>query len=75
MSTDLAASPTSAHARTEFRTETCGECGWTIERELLVSSVAASSPVPAGWTLRKRTGAWKTITRRSRFTTLCGCDT
>lgn len=61
-------------ARTEYRPETCDECGWDRERQWLVRGIPADAPIPRGWRVVKRTGAWKTIAGRTRFVTMCGCD-
>jgi hypothetical protein len=61
-----------ANTRTEDRTETCDNCGWTREREW---RVAKGSPSPCGYRVDKVTGAWKIVSAPTRFVTLCGCDT
>ena len=61
--------------RTEYRYETCDDCGWTRERGWLVQTVHKGAPVPRGYRVEKRDGEWRTVAARTRFTTLCGCDT
>ena len=61
--------------RTEYRSETCEECGWSRDREYAVQTIAKGSPVPRGYRVDKITGAWKIVSARTRFATLCGCDT
>lgn len=59
---------------TEWRAEICDECGETREREHVTDLVTSASPVPRGWRVDSRRGSWKTLVRRTRFTTLCLCD-
>jgi hypothetical protein len=54
--------------------EECPDCGATRERECEQRDVPNGLPVPKGWRLVKRHASWKTIQRRTRFTTLCDCD-
>lgn len=63
----------------EWRPETCPDCDSEREREWLVRTVAKGMPIPKGWRRSARqplpNGSWKTIEGRTRWTTLCLCDT
>lgn len=62
--------------RTEYRTELCGDCGDTRDREWVVRTLGKGVPVPAGYRVEKRSqsGDWRTVAGPARWTTLCGCD-
>lgn len=61
--------------RVVYREEICGECGYDFERQWVTDLVPARSPVPAGWKVDKRQGAWKHISRPTRWGTVCMCGT
>lgn len=58
----------------EWRSETCLDCGESRDREWLYRLVGKSTPIPRGWRVANRRGSWKTIEARTRWTTLCLCD-
>ena len=62
-------------ARTEYREETCEECGWTCERAWSIQTVAKGAQVPTGYRVEKRAGEWRTVAAPTRMVTVCGCDT
>ncbi len=59
----------------EIRPEICRDCGATRDRDWVVKHVAKGTPVPRGFRVVKRGGAWTTVTAPTRFTSLCLCDT
>jgi hypothetical protein len=61
--------------RTEYRDETCDDCGWDREREWRVQTVHKGAQVPTGYRVEKRTGEGRTVAAPTRMVTLCGCDT
>jgi hypothetical protein len=61
-------------ARTEYREETCDECGWTRDRQWRVQTSNKGIPTPNGYRVEKRFGEWKTLAAPTRMVTLCGCD-
>lgn len=59
---------------TEWREETCPNCGATRERVWVTRLIPKGSAIPVGFR-REHTGAtWVTIAGRTRDTTLCLCD-
>lgn len=62
--------------RVEYRPEDCEECGWSRERQWLVTTLGKGTEVPAGFHIesRSQSGDWRTSAAPTRLTTLCGCD-
>lgn len=58
----------------ESRAEICPDCRETRDRDWIVRSITRGAPIPPGFRVLKRIGAWKTIARPTRSTTLCLCD-
>lgn len=58
----------------EWRPETCPDCHQPRERAWAVRPQRRSAPVPAGWKATRTRGGWRTISRPTRFVTLCLCD-
>jgi hypothetical protein len=59
---------------TEWREETCGECGATRERVWIVKTHKVGVPVPPGYRVEKRGKTWSRIAGRTRDVSLCMCD-
>jgi hypothetical protein len=53
--------------RTEYRPETCPDCGAERERQWTLSTVATGKTQPGG-------GSWKTVAKPTRWVTACDCD-
>lgn len=59
---------------TEWRDETCSQCGAEREREWSVRSIPARLEVPKRYRVESRRGGHKTIAAPTRWTTICECD-